>query len=68
MSLLVDFFSPRSLQLGSFTEAFMNNEIKGSEFGNFIITLIYYNHAQCHCWWIFFLRGHCNLVALLKHL
>jgi hypothetical protein len=27
MSLLVDFFPPRSLQLGSFTYAFMNNEI-----------------------------------------
>jgi hypothetical protein len=23
---------------------------------------------QCHCWWIFFPRGHCNLVALLKQL
>jgi hypothetical protein len=19
-----------------------------------VITLIYYNHAQCHCWWNFF--------------
>ena len=28
MSLLVGFFPPRSLQLGSFTKAFMNNEIK----------------------------------------
>jgi hypothetical protein len=37
-------------------------------FGSFVITLIYYNHAQCHCWWNFFSRGHCNLVALLKYL
>jgi hypothetical protein len=36
--------------------------------GNFVITFIYYNHAQCHCWWNFFLRGHCNLVALPKQL
>ena len=28
MSLLVEFFSPKSLQLGRFTKAFMNNEIK----------------------------------------
>ena len=20
----------------------------------FVITFIYYNHAQCHCWWNFF--------------
>ena len=33
-----------------------------------VITLIYYNHAQCHCWWNFFPRGHCNLLASLKHL
>jgi hypothetical protein len=28
----------------------------------------FYNHAQCHCWWNFFSGGHCNLIALLKHL
>ena len=37
-------------------------------FPNITDFISYYNHAQCHCWWNFFPRGHCNLVALLKQL
>ena len=33
-------------------------------FGNFVITLIYYNHAQCHCWWHFFIPRSLQLDSL----